>query len=229
MKSLLSKLGLGAVAIVALYFFLNSTIGRKYEAKFSDWKADFTANYRTKPETLKVRYDSIHIVTRWLAAKPLKLTAEDSITIAQKLFGLSLADKDSLLTFLSAERQAEPVTETDSVVNDYGETIKVTSTHWQWISPLQENPFGRFSLINEVIYPRSATTVIETYYVEPLIDGLFLKIGGASRISDWKMGASGAVEMPFNIGGGRQIVPGVRYDTFSNRGLAELVIIQKLF
>lgn len=226
MKPFWTTIIVGVLGLVATFFLTRSGVVKEYEGKFDKWKSEFIANYRVDPETVRVRYDSIITVTKWLPARPKQITSADSFAIAS-IFKLPQSEKDSLLEFLASEQSAAPAQ--DTLVS--GDSIRVIITTEQWYSPLSPNPFGRFTYLNEIIYPRSGTTFVTPEEEgEPLVEGLFAKVGINSQIGEWKtLGGTGTVMLPFNIGSGRQIIPQVEYETLGKRGLAKIELSQKLF
>ena len=163
MKPLWITIIVGVLGLASTYFLTRSNVVREYEGKFAVWQQDYIKNYRVVTETVKTKLskeDSIAIaesrpVYRWMKAKPI-----DSLAIANIIFGLSVSEKDSLLSYLAQERQAEAVTDTNNIETAYGDTVTVVSTHLLSYSPFMPEPFGRFSYINSVTYPRSGTTVV---------------------------------------------------------------------
>lgn len=144
---------IGGAMIIAAYFFGTSSEAKRWDLKWEKWTSDFRANYVAKSETVRVRYDSLVKVIKWLPAQPLIITAEEQKRIAERLFGMTLEQKDSLLE-LSLYSQ---VSDIDTIQDQIGDSIKVTGLMQTWYSPFDGNRFGHWFALQEVIYPRGIT------------------------------------------------------------------------
>lgn len=183
---------LGIVGIVSSHFLTKSGAEKDCDERFAALRDSVAA---IRPDTVRVRYDSIIVQIRWLSAKPLKLSYDDSLSIASSIKSMSEAEREERLLFLSQEREAEPAVDTLTI----GDSIKAITTTYITYSPLQGQPFGRYSYLNEVVYPR--TSVFEQPAESSPLVGTPYVLAFGNLFSDFKKVTGGvSLNVPVNIG-----------------------------